>query len=178
MKVGFRLVPVALAGLGRVTHLINIDTAEDLIALMRSILESQPPAPCEMRLHCILCALRTLAGPGQELNIDEEVFVNGLLGLMADVSADFARWDLVLECVELCLMKKREVRNVLIISFVRLLLINASHITSSIVSATVLSAVQTILLRYPRARGNLGALSARAIEEEEVVGDLAMAALR
>ena len=45
MKVGFDLLPVALEGLGGITHLINMETVEDLIVLMRGILESNPPAP-------------------------------------------------------------------------------------------------------------------------------------
>lgn len=38
MKVGFTLMPVALEGLGRISHLINIDTVEDLVILMKTVL--------------------------------------------------------------------------------------------------------------------------------------------
>lgn len=38
MKVGFTLMPIALEGLGRISHLINIDTVEDLVVLMKTVL--------------------------------------------------------------------------------------------------------------------------------------------
>ena len=38
MKVGFTLMPIALEGLGRISHLINIDTVEDLVILMKTVL--------------------------------------------------------------------------------------------------------------------------------------------
>ena len=38
MKVGFALMPIALEGLGRISHLINIDTVEDLVILMKTVL--------------------------------------------------------------------------------------------------------------------------------------------
>jgi hypothetical protein len=38
MKVGFSLMPIALEGLGRISHLINIDTVEDLVILMKTVL--------------------------------------------------------------------------------------------------------------------------------------------
>ena len=38
MKVGFSLMPIALEGLGRISHLINIDTVEDLVVLMKTVL--------------------------------------------------------------------------------------------------------------------------------------------
>ena len=38
MKVGFSLMPIALEGLGRTSHLINIDTVEDLVVLMKTVL--------------------------------------------------------------------------------------------------------------------------------------------
>ena len=38
MKVGFTLMPIALEGLGRISHLINIDTVEDLVILMKSVI--------------------------------------------------------------------------------------------------------------------------------------------
>jgi nucleolar complex protein 3 len=65
-KVGFRLLPPTLEGLARVTHLINIDTVDDLLTLMRGIVQQTAPvAPLLIRLHCVYCALKTLSGPGQ-----------------------------------------------------------------------------------------------------------------
>ena len=74
MKVGFRLLPAALEGLGRITHLINMDTVEDLVLLLRGLLkDSQFALPPLIRLLCVSCALKTLSGPGQELQMEIEV---------------------------------------------------------------------------------------------------------
>ena len=181
-KIGYKLVPAALDGLSRISHLINIDTAEDLIVVMRNMLTSVPPPPDNVKLSCILCALRTLSGPGAELNIDDEVFLINLKNLIIEISHDFSRWDLILECVELSLIKKRETRNAVVIQFVKLLFLSAAYCKSTTVSITVLSLAHSILLRYPRARENIYALGLHrgtmfGKEEEECV-DLAMSALR
>eukprot|EP01034_Spumella_vulgaris_P031797 gene31797-39279_t len=182
-KIGFGLLPVALEGLGGITHLINMETVEDLIALMRGILEGSPPAPELVQLLCIHCALRTLSGPGQELKIDEEIYLTKLRGLIRELPADFSRWDLVLECLDLSFLKKREERNHVVMSFTKLLLLVAVHMTLSGANA-LLAMAHAILLRYPRARQALAALITpastlgKAPDEEEKVCDLAMSALR
>jgi hypothetical protein len=179
MKIGFSLIPVALEGLGRISHLINMDTAEDLIALMKKLLETNPAPPDHVKLHCILCAMRTLSGPGQELQIDDEVFALNLKQLMKDISPQYERWDIVLECIDLFLLKKREHRVSTIISFVRFLIICAAQVSFSDVCANILSLAHAILVRYPRVRINIGALSVKPThEEDDSVVDLAMKALK
>ena len=67
MKIGFELLPVALEGLGRISHLINIDTVADLVTLMSTVLHTTTPSLVPLvQLHCIHCALKTLAGPGNQ----------------------------------------------------------------------------------------------------------------
>jgi len=178
MKIGFNLIPTALEGLGRISHLINMDTAEDLIALMKKMLETTPSPPDHVKLHCILCAMRTLSGPGQELQIDDEIFALNLKQLMKDLSPQYERWDIVLECIELFLLKKREHRVSTIISFVRILIICASQVSFSNVSANILTLAHAILIRYPRIRINIGALSVQPTNEEDGIVDLAMQALK
>lgn len=180
MKVGFALLPVALEGLGRITHLINIDTVEDLISLMRNLIEAQPPAPPEIRLLCLLCALRTLGGPGEALGIDHDFFTDTLRTLMRDLPASFGRWDTVLECLELCVLKRREERGNLVVGFVRTLILLSSHLPASRSGITALSMAHVILLRYPRARTTLVALSTVQQQRyrDDDVEDLAMEALR
>ena len=177
-KVGFALIPAALDGLSRITHLMNVDTAVDLISLMRDMLELNPAPPLPIRLHCVMCALRTLSGPGQELNIDEGVFVLNLRNIIQELPCHFENWDLILESVELCFIKKREARNSIVISFVKLLFISAAYVVSINIGRTILSMAHAILLRYPRARSSIYALAIRYVQEEEVVGDLAMIPLK
>ena len=180
MKVGFTLLPAALDGLGRITHLINIDTVEDLISLMRNLVDALPPAPAEVRLLCLLCALKTLSGPGEALGIDHDYFTDMLQTLMRDLPANFGRWDTVLECLELCLLKRREERGGLVMSFIRTLILLSSHMPASRCGVTALSMAHVILLRYPRARTALVALSTVQQQRyrDDDVEDMAMDALR
>jgi hypothetical protein len=183
MKVGFAMLPCALEGLGKITHLVNMETVEDLVALMRGLLEHQPPPPADIRLQCLLCALRTLSGPGEELGIDQDFFCEALRALVKEVPTGFVSWDGMLECVELCLMKRREERAHVVAALVRTLFFAAGHLDAP-TAVTVLCMAHAVLLRYPRVRSSITALrsvisegQARLSEDDEV-SDLAMEALR
>lgn len=153
-KVGFSLLPAALDGLSRITHLINIDTVQDLMSLLKGILEQTIPAPVVVQLQCVHCALRTLSGPGAELNLDGDIYLHKLRTLIRDLPAGFDRWDNVLECMDLCFLKKREERANIVLSFTRLLLMSAVHLSNTN-GTTVYAMAHTILLRYPRVRQDM-----------------------
>lgn len=203
-KVGFSLLPAALDGLSRITHLINIDTVQDLMTLLKGILEQQIPAPVVVQLQCVHCALRTLSGPGAELNLDGDIYLHKLRTLIRDLPAGFDRWDSVLECMDLCFLKKREERANIVLSFTRLLLMSAVHLSNTN-GAAIYAMAHAILLRYPRVRQDmlmlrspmlmkiqgapstshstetvaLGRKAAPVLfTEDEVVEDLAMKSLR
>jgi hypothetical protein len=180
LKVGFELYPVVLEGLARITHLMNIDMVEDLIVLLRAKIDgSEHNMPDFIRLMCVHCALSTLSGPGQELNIDDEPFVIALRNLMSELPGNFDKWDKVLECVELCVIKHREARSVLVVAMVRLLIAISPHMATTNAGITAVALAHCILLRYPRARQSFEAL--RTVAQHQIdddVGDLAMVALR
>lgn len=205
-KVGFTLLPAALDGLSRITHLINIDTVQDLMTYLKSILEQTAPAPVAIQLQCVHCALRTLSGPGAELNLDGDIYLHKLRTLIRDLPAGFEKWDSVLECMDLCFLQKREERANIVLSFSRLLLMSAVHLSSTI-GPTVYAMAHAILMRYPRVRQDMLAVqhpmavrlkfgAPRSIDslqvvgktgkkapaalftEDEVVEDLAMKSLR
>ena len=160
MKIGFVLMPAALEGLGRISHLINIDTVEDLLVVLKNIVVGATSlAPYSVRLQCVHCALLTLAGPGQELNFDDDVFINCLRLLMNEAMGNIQHWHLVLECVELSVIKRREIRNSVIYSFVNQLLYMCPHL-GALAAATTLALVHGILLRYPRNKSNFAAFMA------------------
>jgi len=196
-KVGFDLLPAALEGLSRITHLMNIDMVEDLVILLKGLIEATPPPPPTIRLHCVLCALKTLSGPGEELGFDKDCFIECTRLLIKEIPLNFDHWDKVFEAVELSLLKRREDRAGLVLTFVKLLLLSASHLPSSGGGGgvTALSLAHAILLRYPRARSSLlaevmfksgssaggeggGGGGVMVDDEEEQVVDLAMQALR
>jgi hypothetical protein len=198
-KIGFTLLPVALAGLSRITHLINIDTVEDIILVMRQLLEANsPPAPSTVKLHCVYCVLKTLSGPGQELGSDDELFVSTLCTLVLECCPEICEkeWHLVLECLEFVLIKKRENRISVVKNIVKCCFVVLPHLNSN-ATATTLALLHTVLLRYPHVRvdvrasatviiqpttkGNkTGALSStkQLVIVEDVVADMAMTALR
>jgi hypothetical protein len=153
-KVGFSLLPAALDGLSRITHLMNIDMVQDLMVCLKSILEEVNPAPVPVQLQCVHCALRTLSGPGAELNLDSDIYLHKLRTLIRDLPAGFAHWDAVLECMDLCFLKKREERANIVQSFARLLLMSAVHLSHSI-APVIYAMAHAILLRYPRVRQDM-----------------------
>lgn len=178
-KIGFTLVPAALSGLSQITHLINIDMVEDLITLLKNLIESTPTPPFMIRLNALNCAFKTLAGPGEELEADDTAFLIALEKLLldGDFSDDFERWDIILECVEVGIVKKRLECHNLVNSIVQLLLLHAVHAEND-VALTILGVVHAGLLRYPRIRANLIALSrAPPTQDDDVVQDTAMQGL-
>jgi hypothetical protein len=94
MKIGYHLLPVALEGLSHITHLINIDTIQDLILILKSFLfqdESSsssatafgsssimnPHTPYEVKLLSLHCILKTLSfNSGKDiLQVDDEPYL-------------------------------------------------------------------------------------------------------
>lgn len=160
LKVGFRLLPVALAGLSRIIHLINIEMVEDLVILLKGLVQpSNNTLPPDLKLSCIHCALLSLSGPGQELGIDDEFFIVQLRSTIVELPLNYPHWDTVYHCIEICFMKKRDVRNVLILSFVSLLLHLSPLIPSPTQSITALTLAHCILLKYPRTREQMNFLT-------------------
>lgn len=184
-KVGFKMLPAALEGLGKITHLINLDTVMDLLTNLRALLALEPSPPVEVKLLCVHCALSTLSGPGEELRVDVEPYILHLQGVLKEIPLHFNYWPAVIDCLDLCLLKKRVENNDTVTAFVRLLLVNAAHRLAD-VGAVLLSLLHNILLRYPRIRQSLlekwSADAQRSqqsrFEEEEKVEDFAMQALR
>jgi len=136
-KVGVELLPVTLEGLGRITHLVNMDTIHDLVDVLKALLDSNTLLSSHseqrwavVRASCIHCALNTLLSPGgAELQIDETVFTKSLLALCLDLPAGFDRWDLIFQCVEMTCMKRRETSLETIDAFVKVLLLSATHVS-------------------------------------------------
>ena len=106
-----RLLPATLRGLARVTHLMNIDVAVDLLAALRELLQrhgtnatlgatsattaavsannadathanSAVALPPRAALHCVRTAARTLGGVGRELPVDDGAFTGALFALL------------------------------------------------------------------------------------------------
>eukprot|EP00804_Cyclotella_cryptica_P024783 CCRYP_001733-RA/>CCRYP_001733-RA protein AED:0.33 eAED:0.33 QI:146/1/1/1/1/1/4/36/729 len=61
------LLPICLRGLAKFSHLIHIDAIVDLMAVLKELLKESQKLPLDAALHCILCALKTLKGPGRDM---------------------------------------------------------------------------------------------------------------
>ena len=55
--------------MGKISHLVNIDTIEDLIVLLKTYTPRSSIVPCVIRIECIYCGLQALSGPGIELQM-------------------------------------------------------------------------------------------------------------
>lgn len=180
-KIGFALLPAALEGLGCITHLINFDMVADLVPVLRSIIQRVPAVSLEVKLLCIHCVLKTLLGPGEELQADDEAFVMALKDLITDVPfAGFTLWNQLLEAIEMLLLKRRETRSSLIFAVVNRLLVWSCHLHPPPLAATTLCLAHAILLRYPKLRvnGQVFQMASRSQDNDDTVVDLAMKALR
>jgi len=109
-KIGFDLFPVALEGMGKISHLVNIDSMEDLVLVLKNYLPAASNTPTLVQLHCIHCALQVLSGPGSELEMDVDPFVDSLHDILAELSGDFPHWDIVIRCIDFALLRRKETR--------------------------------------------------------------------
>ena len=179
-KVGASLIPAALTGLGKITHLVNLETIEDLLAVLKSMVDNASlTGDTHVRVLTILCALRTLAGPGQELDFDATIFVEAARNVLSDLPACFDDWPQLLECVQLSLLSRREVSKGTIETFVLLLLSHAVN-EDEMRAATVVALTHQVLLRNPSLRLDLRMFRHANVlaAEADDIGDLAMEVFR
>ena len=87
--------------------------------------------------------------------MDDEIFVTALRTLVKEIPILFERWDIALDCLDLCLCKRRELRPTVVSAFIRLLFLHSSHMLSDSVGLALLAMSNTILLRYPKVRMEL-----------------------
>ena len=139
------------------------------LSLSLSFSPASPSAPVIVQLHCIHCAMKTLAGPGEELKMDDEVFVTALRSLVKEIPINFDRWDIALECLDFCVCKRHEIRCSVVSGFVRLLLLHSSHMKADSVGLALLAMANTVLLRYPRVRADVLAPPNKGKPEDDEV---------
>ena len=101
--------------------------------------------------------------------MDDEVFVSALRVLVKEIPNHFERWDVALDCLDLSLCKRRESRSNVVLGFVRLLYLHSSQMMSDSVGLALLAMANTVLLKYPRVRGEMFApLSSKKQDDDEV----------
>ena len=140
------LLPAALEGLAKVAHLINMDTVMDLLAVFRDLLQRVDDLPLEASLHCILTAFQTLQGPGKELKIDMKEYMIPLYNQLPRVQGDTTVL-LLLECLQVALLQRREFSVVRLAAMTKRILTVALHGPAT-VSVPLLAFVRQLFQRY------------------------------
>ena len=87
-KSRHELLPAALEGLAKFSHLINIDTVVDLLGVLKELLAQVDSFPLEASLNCVLTAFQTLEGPGREMQIDQKEYITPLYSQLARVGKE------------------------------------------------------------------------------------------
>lgn len=148
-----RLLPVALEGLAKFAHLINIDTVQDLLDIMKILLKQIDCLPVAAAMNCILTAFSTLQGPGREMPIDQKEYIAPLYSQISRLGTDDHDQDVTsvtLECLNAAFIKRREFSTVRVAAFMKQILTTAMHTPTA--SATPLIAfVRQLIQRYPSA---------------------------
>ncbi|PCH38232.1 nucleolar complex-associated protein 3 [Wolfiporia cocos MD-104 SS10] len=95
------LLPAALQGISKFSHLVNIDFFKDLMQVLKAIMSREPdvkegaqhtdqdasdPSSAQHQLLCIVTAFELLSGQGEALDIDLTDFVNRLYAILPSLA--------------------------------------------------------------------------------------------
>jgi nucleolar complex protein 3 len=148
-----RLLPVALEGLAKFAHLINIDTVQDLLDVMKVLLKQIDCLPVEAAMNCILTAFSTLQGPGREMPIDQKEYIAPLYSQLPRLCTEEHNprvTDVAVECLNAAFIKRREFSTVRVAAFMKQILTTAMHTPPS-TSIPLIAFVRQLIQRYPSA---------------------------
>ena len=164
------LLSSSLEGLAKFSHLINIDTVEDLLVHLKELLADVETLSLDAALNCILTAFSALQGPGRELQIDQKEYVAPLYGQLTRcvVSSFLLEFDntfflhvarltsqdnteytkKVLKCLNFAFFRRREYGSERVASFIKQLCTVSLHAPSH-TSGAMLAFARMLLHRYP-----------------------------
>ena len=155
-----QILPTTLNGLAKFAHLINIDTVMDLLQVLKGLLQHTQQLPLEASLHCILTALETLQGPGKEMKIDPKEYVVPLYSQLprlieqnenGETASRSSRQEctrIVLRCLHLAFVERKEYSNVRVAAFFKQILTVSLHVPVD-VSVPLVAMSRQLLQRYP-----------------------------
>jgi len=145
------LLPAALEGLAKFSHLINIDTVVDLLEVLKELLIKVDSLPLEASLNCVLTAFQTLEGPGREMQIDQKEYIAPLYGQLVRVGTEQNSrkiTQLLLQCLTAAFVKRKEYSTVRVAAFLKQMLTVAMH-SPVYTSVPLIGLARQILQRYP-----------------------------
>jgi nucleolar complex protein 3 len=151
------LLPVALAGLAKFAHLINIDTVVDLLDLLKRLLLQVDSLSLEASLNCVLTAFQALQGPGREMQIDQKEYITPLYSQLTKLVTEEScrnNTPIMMQCLTLAFVKRKEYSTVRVASFLKQMFTVAMH-APAYTSVPILALARQILQRYPAAHSLL-----------------------
>jgi nucleolar complex protein 3 len=150
-KTRMDLLPAALEGLAKFSHLINIDTVVDLLDVLKELLVQVDSLPLEASLNCVLTAFQTLQGPGREMQIDQKEYITPLYSQLARIATEEnsrKNTQILLQCLTAAFIKRKEYSTVRVAAFLKQIFTVAMH-TPMYTSVPLLAVARQILQRYP-----------------------------
>lgn len=145
------LLPVALEGLAKYVHLINLDTVVDLLDVLKQLLADVDNLPLEASLNCALTAFQALQGPGREMQIDQKEYITPLYGQLARLGTEEnsrANTEKMIKCLNAAFIKRREYSTLRIAAFIKQIFTVGLH-APSYTSVPLMAVARQILQRYP-----------------------------
>ncbi len=150
-KTRHDLLPAALEGLAKFSHLINIDTVVDLLDVLKELLAQVDSLPLEASLNCVLTAFQTLEGPGREMQIDQKEYIAPLYSQLTRVGTGENNRKItriLLQCLTAAFVKRREYSMVRVAAFLKQMFTVAMH-SPVYTSVPLIALARQILQRYP-----------------------------
>ncbi|KAL3945584.1 MAG: hypothetical protein SGBAC_000324 [Bacillariaceae sp.] len=144
------LLPVALEGLAKFVHLINMDTVVDLLDVLKQLLTDVDNMPLEASLNCALTAFQALQGPGREMQIDQKEYITPLYSQLARLGTDEnsrPNTERMIKCLTSAFIQRREYSTVRIAAFIKQIFTVALH-APPYTSVPLMAVARQILQRY------------------------------
>jgi nucleolar complex protein 3 len=145
------LLPVALEGLAKYVHLINMDTVVDLLDVLKHLLADVDSLPLEASLNCALTAFQALHGPGREMQIDQKEYITPLYSQLARLGTEEnsrANTEKMIKCLTSAFIRRREYSTVRVAAFIKQILTVGLH-APSYTTIPLMALARQILQRYP-----------------------------
>ena len=168
------LLPCALRGLAKFSHLIHLDAMVDLLTVLKNLLKNVSTLPPDVAIHCILCALKTLRGPGSEtLPVDPKEYLIPLYNLLPRLA--FANSveqqlndeqdktvDAAIQCLDYAFLQRRELSTARLAAFIKRLASTSLHCPAHL-STPLIACARQISMRYSSSSSKVD----RMLENEE-----------
>lgn len=160
-------LPAVLEGLGKFAFLINLDILIDLLKVLKAMLQANAEnssLPLAAALQAVLTGVRTLQSPaGQELLVDDKEFIDVLYRLLRQLAvapmsiqcggrAEEQVMNTAVECIEVVLLRRKELVADRVAAFVRRLLLVATARggANPAEALSLLALLRSLLHRYSK----------------------------